>query len=249
VSDIAVCSMFRDSQTWCGRRIGQVDRFFDQLLRQQGVDAGRLSFFLVEGNSADDTWARLADWRAVLGPDRMTLLKHDVTGSAVASVESQARFRNLSAVGNTALRAARDSGAKYVLWLESDFLIPGDLVARLLGSAGPGFFCVAPVPVFYKDGRKQFYDTWAFEGPNGQRWGNHDLDRLLGVRAQLRPMRSVGSCVLLDGDLMREFSLDCGEGCLPALCRAAGGRHLPIQCDLTLEIEHPCTVNLNGRLV
>lgn len=242
--------MFRDSETWQGRYIGQVNRFFDQMVRQQGsgVSQSQLKFFLVEGNSRDDTRAKLGEWKDILG-DRVTILDHEVHGSAVSSIESEARFRNLSAVGNTALRAARDSGCKYILWVESDFIVPHDLLARLLETASPWTLAMAPVPVFYQNGRKQFYDTWAFRGAGGQRWTNDDLPSLLGGSLRFLPMSSIGSCALLNGDSLREYNLDFGEGCFPELCRRGREHGLLVQCDLTLEIEHPCSVNLNGRLV
>jgi cellulose synthase/poly-beta-1,6-N-acetylglucosamine synthase-like glycosyltransferase len=250
--EIAVASMFRDSQTWHGRSIDQVDRFFRQLTSQEGVDISEFGYFLVEGNSTDTTWESLCD-HAYWNAPRVKLHRHEVSGSEVASVVSEQRFANLSAVANTALRAARDSGAKYVLWVESDFIVPPDLLSKLLNATRSDQWgdClgVAPVPVFYNGGRKWFYDTWGFEGQYGRRWGNNELAELVGGSKQYLQLKSFGSCALLNGEALRAHNLDFGTGCFPALCEAGRRAGLFLACDKTVEILHPSEAYVAGRLV
>jgi hypothetical protein len=251
---VAVCSMLRDSNVWHGRPIGQVDKFFTRL-NEQGRQAGvELHYYLVEGGSKDDTWDSLLDWQRQL--PNVNLFKHEPTGAEVASVVSEERFKNLSATGNVVLRAARDDGHDFVFWMESDLIPQQRLLAGLLDEPRvypdifwPNVFAVAPVPVFYRGSQKVFYDTWAFEGMNGQKWGNDDLRDLTNVLSRHRPMRSVGSCALLNGKLLRELNADFGEGCFPHLCKTGVDARRAVELDVTLEVTHPCSALVAGRLV
>lgn len=252
--DIAICSMFRDSQMWHGVQISQFDRFIRQMMEQEKDNEGKtFGYYLVEGNSKDDTWDRLKGLSEA--NEDVHVFKHDIAGSDVASIVSEARFKNLSEVANVALRAARDSGAKKVLWVESDFILPTDIIRNLHHTEQTSSVYwdvtlgVAPVPVFLQSGKLSFYDTWAFEGQNGQKWANGELPDLCAVNEKFRPMKSVGSCMLMNGDNLRRHNLDFGDGCFPALCAAGKKAGLLIDCDITLNVFHPCSKNINGRLI
>lgn len=257
-NDIAVCSMFRDSQSWGGVQINQVNRFFEQMEDQGDFCGKRLSYFLVEGNSQDNTWEVLNYYCDVFTRRMQTvkLFKQEVQGSSVASIVSEARFKNLSAIGNTVLRAARDSDCDDVFWVESDFYLPRYVLNKLLYAKEQEWWdtClgVCPIPFF----KHHFYDTWAFEGINGERWGNNDLDAVAGQMpdgskplGRYRQMRSFGSCALLNGDNLRRHGLDFRDGCFPALCAAGREAGLSLWCDTGCGIEHPSARNINGRLV
>ena len=243
---LAVCSMFRDSQRWHGRPLNQVGRFFTQL------EATGLSpaYFLIEGESEDDTFVELQAWAHRL-PGRVSLAAHGPMGGAVASVEDDARFRRLSEIGNVPLRRARDSGADLVLWVESDFVLPDGWLDRLLEATGLPWWetalGVCPVPVFGSP--EGFYDTWAFEGEGGRRWGNHEVPAAPPGERYL-PLAAAGSCILFRGDALRarpyEFE---GGGCLPGLCRAAVADGLPLFCDTAVRVTHPSSENVCGRLI
>lgn len=255
MTHVAVASMVRDSQSWGGREIRQVDRFFAQFGRQQGMGgAFRLTFHIVEGDSTDDTRAAveraMATWEEAGGEPAGELLEFHNGGPAVASLASEARFKSLSKVANVALRAARDSGADYVLWVESDLIFGDDLVARLL----EGFArftdvgLVAPLAVFTHNGADQFYDTWAYEGYGGARYGNHDLARLK-AGDRYKGMNSVGCCALMSGPVLRAGSIDFGEGCFPALCASLRAAGTVVVLDSGTEIRHPSSELVASRLI
>jgi hypothetical protein len=250
---VAIASYFRDSQTWHGHRINQVDTYFKNVDREAGLAGVDPTLFLLEGDSKDDTWDALCRYRDAR-PGRVHLTKHEVKNApAIASIVSEDRWRTLSEVGNVVLRQARDSGADVVYWTESDLLPAEGLLSSLLEHTKTprweSTLAVAPLPVFQNGRVKHFYDTWAFEGINREKWWNHDLEKLRAYPARLRPMRSIGSCAILNGHLLRKFNLDFGTGCFPALCNAGRDNGLSIYCDVTLEIQHPCTRNIAGRLV
>jgi len=249
MAKIAVASMFRDSEFWCGRHILQVERFFQQVERECSTRSLIPNYYLVEGNSRDDTWDKLRQYSDIY-QDRVNLFKHDVVGSDVASIVSETRFRNLSVTANVAFRAARDSGAEYVLWVESDFILRPEthVLHKLMNFTYSWAWGMAlgivPVPVF----GNMFYDTWAFEGLNGEKWSNNDLDKLLKLGTYV-PLKSAGSCMLMNGDNLRQYNLDFGTGCFPSLCRQAREHKLTIDCDTTCLIYHPSEYYLNGRLI
>lgn len=254
-ADVAVAAMFRDSQVWHGRRIDQVDRFFQQIEANAAAAGVSVEYHLVEGNSTDDTWAALCDHQYRYSP-RTSLYRHVVQGSDVASVVSETRFANLSAVGNVALRGAKGSGAPFVFWVESDFVLEDDVLARLLDAprqqpaSWDTALGVCPVPVLQQGGGAIFYDVWAFEGPAGETWGNHDLARLVSPAfGRYRPLRTAGSAMLMNGDTLRAYGLDFGTGCFPALCRAAYDRGLWLDLDQHVYVRHPSAALVAGRWV
>jgi hypothetical protein len=235
---VAVCSMFRDSQVWHGHTIDHVGRFTRAVTPQPAAAGLSAAYFLVEGNSLDDTRAALERFRAD-SPDPVHLLRHDVTGPPLGSFADPVRLANLSAIADTALRAARDSGAPLILWAESDLELPPDLLARLLDATGEawwgGCLGVSAVPTC----RGLFYDTWGFEGAGGEKWGTDGLAALRDYPGRYRPLRSAGTCLLLNGDNLRRHGLDCRGGCLPGLCAAGRAAGLTLWLDTQAEVCHP----------
>lgn len=251
--EIAVCGMFRDSVTWHGYPINQVNLFFDRLLEQERDANVRLTYFLLEGDSRDETRAHLEKRSAELN-GRVTIISHNVGGRPPASIATQDRFLALSEVGNACLRPAVASGAGHIFWMESDLVPdPGLLKGLLEITRNPivwnNTLGVAPLAVIEPGGQRLFYDTWAFEGENGEKWDNFSLAALASYPRRYRPMRAVGSCVLLNGQALRKHNLDFGTGCFPALCRSGREVGLDVYCDTTLEVKHPCNVFLENRWV
>jgi GT2 family glycosyltransferase len=247
---VAVCSSFRDSMVWHGRKINQVGRYFRQTEANAAAAGVTPSYYLVEGNSADRTSGWLKRHQRRLFPREIRLFHHHVTGSGVASVVSDTRFRNLSAVGNTVLRPARDSGADFVLWIESDFIISDDLLKTLLeATERPDWkdtLGVCPVPL----AGDQFYDTWAFQGLDGRWWSGGEAEFFKTYPDRYLPLATAGSCILFNGSALRAHDLDFGEaGCLPGLCGGGQAAGLKLLCDTSIVIQHPNTENVGGRLI
>ncbi len=250
--DVAVCAMFRDSQSWHGLPINQVNLFFDRMAEQERDAGVRLSYFLLEGDAKDNT-REVLEQRAAELPGRVTLITHNVGGRAPASIASQDRFLALSAVGNACLKPAVASGADLIFWMESDLIPSPGMLAGLLEATGESDWNqtlgVAPLALIEPHGQSLFYDTWAFEGENGEKWDNYSLKALATYPHRYRPMRAVGSSVLLNGKALREHNLDFGTGCFPALCEAGRAAGYGIYCDTKLEVRHPCNVFLASRWV
>ncbi len=251
--EVAVCAMFRCSQSWHGYPINQVNLFFDRMAEQERDAGVTLRYFLLEGDSKDDTRAVLEKRAAELG-DRVTIIGHNVGGRPPASIATQDRFLALSEVGNACLRPAVASGADLIFWMESDLvpnkgLMKGLLEATRNSDEWDKTLGVAPLAVIEPQGQVLFYDTWAFEGEAGEKWDNFSLKALATYPRRYRPMRAVGSCVLLNGRVLRAHNLDFGTGCFPALCKAGRDAGFGVYCDTTLEVKHPCNVFLENRWV
>jgi hypothetical protein len=251
--EVAVASLFRDSQVWHERPILQVERFFRQMDEQGRAADVDLSYFLLEGDSRDGTRAALEAKQGLLG-HAVTLIKHDVGGSPPSSTGEADRYRCLSEVGNACLRAARDSVADIVFWVESDIVLRPQVLASLLDATQEPWWgetlAVAPVPVIRPHGNGPgLYDTWGFEGENGERWHLWQLGSLRQHPGRYRPMRSVGTCAVLNADLMRRHNIDFRDYCFRGLCQAGRDVGLKVWCDVEVEVEHPGSELVEGRWV
>jgi len=246
---IAICSYFRDSQNWHGFNINQVNKFFSSITNQENIDKNDLVFFLLEGNSKDNTKEVIKSYQDKLN---INLLEEQSTTN-VGSIVSQERFKNLSRIGNLVLNKAKELNPKYILWMESDLVPPPNMLSELLSwtkeHSWNKTFCISPVPTFDINGQHQFYDTWAFEGSGGEKWNNLDLFKILSSKQRLRPMRSIGSCALINGELLTKYNLDFGEGCFPELCHQARTFGLSIYCDTSVKISHPSLNYISNRLI
>lgn len=218
---VAVCSLFRNSSR-------TLDCFRSALETQAGSGI-ELVFSFVEGDSTDDTWARLSAWAAT--DRRVVLQKIDV--EPVTSFED--RVSKWAALGNAALDGLRGRSYDYVLWCESDLSIPPDLVSQLVADAVD-----VVAPAIFLGG--MFYDTWGFRGLDGRRFQN-----VMPYHSDYRPfglieLASVGSTVLF-----RRAVLDTGlrfrgvyeNGLLVGLCSDARARGFRVFLDSRVAVVHP----------
>lgn len=245
---ISVCSLFRDSQIWHGHSINQVGRFFKQMVIGDLVPD---YFFCVEGNSKDTTRKALEYYKDNL--DGITILNQEVSGSEVASIADQTRFRNLSACGNLALNTAKCSDADLILWVESDIVLPENFVYEMVESFklakatyGSSVLAVAPVAM---QGNEHFYDTLCFTELGGRKFSNHDLPYFQRYAERYMEMESIGTCAIMDADLLREHDIDFGDNCFMELCRKARSCNLRLFCDTEIGISHPAQNWVAGRLI
>lgn len=242
--------MFRDSQVWHGRNINQVDKFFEHWEAQKYV---KLRYVLLEGDSKDDTFDALLGWQQRLGSHKVFLTKRDVGGSAPDSSGSVAdRYRCLSEAGNACLHAGLAAGTPLMVWAESDLAVKPMFMDCLLEITWKSWWAdalaVAPVTDIRLNGRQAFYDTWAFEGIDGETWGNHGSSPA-DYDVRYRPMRSIGSLALLNAGAAREHRLDFGTKCFRGLCEAGRAVGLDVYCDTWLHVTHPSNECVAGRWI
>lgn len=237
----SVCTLMRDSVKVGSHEINQVQRFFEQC---EKINPDR--YFIVEGDSADNTFSVLGDFKRKLG--RVELFKCNV-GGKVASVVDTNRFKNLSKIGNIVLEAAINFPSDLILWIESDFIVPDGTFERLIdftktkewnNSLG---ICGVPTSGDY------FYDVWGYEGINGEKYSSSDLIKFTRSSERYTQMRSFGSMVLLNGANLKIINGNFGNGCFPHLCKMGIDNGLELWCDNTAIIHHPNSFNYHGRQI
>jgi hypothetical protein len=221
VRTVAVCSLFRN-------RARGVDYFRAALEAQAGPDL-RLVFSFVEGDSTDDTKARLDEWATE--DSRVHLQKIDV--EPVANFAD--RVAKWAALGNAAIEGLAGCEYDYLLWCESDLCIPPDLVPQLVANdvdiVAPGIFLGG-----------LFYDTWGFRGLDGRRFENLAPYHPAYQPFSLVELSSVGSTVLF-----RRAVIDSGvrfrgvheSGLLVGMCTDARSNGYRVFLDSRLSIVHP----------
>jgi hypothetical protein len=153
---IALCSIFRDSQSY-------LDRYFEQVNKLRCRVGLRL--YLTEGDSHDGTDDELA--HRVRTSDTFMEVSHG--GPRFGSVDNPQRWAQIASVVRPTLARALEDDPDIVIWVESDLVWDTEDMVRLIDAAKNGR-SVAPM-VFAEEGPR-FYDTWGFR-QNGQRFYAH----------------------------------------------------------------------------
>lgn len=221
---VAVCSLFRDMEP-------EVPAFRSALTRQLVPPEARydLRFSLIEGDSRDGTWGALSAWADE--DARVTLSKVDVEPLP----DWDARIRAWAALGNATIEQLRGSSWDYLLWCESDLVIPPDLITLLLRS---NVDIVAPA--IFLGGL--FYDTWGFRALDGTHFRNEPPYHPQFPPMGMTELASVGSCVLF-----RRAVFDSGirfrgvypDGLLAGVCADARRHGFRVFMDSRVAVLHP----------
>lgn len=221
---VAVCALFRNSAAY-------ID-YFRAVMTAQARDHIELVFSLVEGDSTDDSYARLQAWAAA--DSRVSLSKVDVE----PVVDFADRVGKWAMLGNVAVEQALATDCTHVLWCESDLVLPFDLLDQLLAEPAD---IVAPA-IFLGT---LFYDTWGFRGVDGTRFRNeapyhHEFRHHARV-----PLSSVGSCVLFRRELFDQgirFRGSYDNGLLVGVCQDAAALGFQTYMDSRIAIVHPTSL-------
>lgn len=244
--NIAVCSMFRDSQVWCGQEINQVDRYFRQLMKQT-CGFKNITVVGMEGNSVDNTMEKLQEYVDMF--PNVHIYNQTNEYDTVASIENDNRLKGLSRVGDMLIsKVLQIEDLDYVLWIESDLIFDISLIKDLLFAAShyTQRDCII-APMIYLDKKGIFYDTWGFRELDGTRWTERHRERV-ALTNPLKEMSSIGSCALIDANLLR-CGVRFGQGAFVELCERA--RHIggKVYVDVNTKVYHPGSHNLNKRWV
>lgn len=236
---VCICSIFRDSES---RRRNELHRYFVRLHDiNYPIDNLRFSFF--ENDSTDGTLQKLREW--VSGPYGYNCVLSNAKwgnpfyGSTVHPV----RFRDAGTAANTTLDQANDKWGKEIdwyWWVESDLIWDKDLLSNLIKSANELHtkFLSPMIYIEQPDGR--FYDTYAYI--DWKRRENFKNDPPFHPDFnKTKPMRmfSVGSCMLMHGDVIRAGVRWEHVRSIIDLCDNAGKAGFEIWLDPRLEIYHP----------
>jgi len=243
---LGICSLFRDSVSWHGRKTGQLDRYFAQLVGQKlNIPDKEIGVFALENDSIDDTLQQLRKKQESM-PQLHIFNTHYESGviKSVVSANTPKRLRALGLLGSSMLTIVRQR-CKNIIWLESDLVIDNpNLFASLLEQAIKLQAMVGPIPLIKVNNVDLFYDTWGYINMDGTHWTNNyriPPNRLL-------EMKSIGTCAVLPTAVL-ESSADFNDLAFQGLCATTRAAGIKIFTDTRLRIYHPSSQFIAGRWV
>jgi len=243
-TNIKVGALFRDSQVWHNRYIGQVQRYFRQIDEQRTYGTYKIDEIVAsEGDSKDSTWEALQEEQK--HRPNLKLIKMDGSNLAVQSTGGEERIKELSRLANEVLEQIQD--ADYILWSESDLIWPNEhLILSLLNSFNEvnDLGVVAPL-IFLENEWRVFYDTYIFRSTKDILWQNqHPWIHNFYEYDKYIPMNSVGSCTLIKGEAIRNGARFGNTGFVD-LCQNVRDLGLKVVANRSILIYHP---NKNGYI-
>lgn len=145
---VVIGSLFRDSSSR-----GELKRYIHQV---ESVDwDGPVRVIAMHGDSSDDTLEHLHRWQSISQRVKMTIIHRDTGEPNYGSVVNIYRFAHLAEIANQVVEEYR--GEDYFMWMESDIIWKPNLFRQFS-------FLDKDVqaPMVLHEGRKTFYDTWAY---------------------------------------------------------------------------------------
>lgn len=230
--NIAIGSCFRNSAGY------PINRWMRQVARLQDWAAHRwhdLNLICVWGDSTDDTRQELINCTSALCGARTTaeVVERSHGGPVFGSTEAPERMKALSYVGNGIFESVGPD-IDILIYVESDLMWQPETLGRLMNRLNETDI-VAPL-VF---AGQAFYDIWGFRSLEGERFGPfHPYNRTLRHDGQLTEVSSVGSCLVMRGEVARECRIIDDE-CLVGFCKDARSKGYRVSVDSSERIEHP----------
>lgn len=179
------------------------------------------------GDCQDETHAALSRARDRSALQHLVTIVEHNTGIIGDDTETCRRRGSMSA---TAMFCHINSNDDYACFHESDLRSSPDVLDRLLENPLP----VAGWPVIEFNGRRQFYDIWAYRTVTGAHFTS---DSIAKFRFEVG---SFGSVWLAPASMFRGRVLD--ETCVVGLCRQWRGEGAKLYVDPTIIIEQPVSL-------
>lgn len=241
--NIAIASIFRDSQRWRDKQICQVDKYMAAYLPYH------CDIYCLEGDSEDDTLAVLTEYEKREHP-RIKLFKFDVKTQFLGSIEDATRISGIALAQETLRQQIPYDRYDYVLWIESDIIVPSNFISNLMAHLETsGADIIAPLVWIQQNGEPMFYDSWGYIC-NGQRFPNHKKEKFLRRRKQLyHNMDSIGTCALMRSYVLSNTTF--GTNGFRSFCEQAKENKYKIVCTTSPEvyIQHPSTECIENRWI
>lgn len=219
---IAVGSAHRSSAHNVERYLRQVSDL-ERILR----DGDTLRIIAVEGDSVDNTRERLIRESAVFAL-QLELVTCNHGGPHFGSVDTPERMRALSMVGNAIFEAVRPDD-DVLLYVESDLMWNAVAALALIDRMRESDFDVL-VPLVMAG--RAFYDTWAFRGLDGARFGPF-APYHSQLHNDLMEIASAGSCLAIRGEVARRCRIR-NDNALVGWCEDVRNNGYRIAVDPTL---------------
>lgn len=230
---IVLGSVFRNSSSY-------VDRFFSQArnFRMQILDEIPIELLLVEGDSLDDTWARLENWQKMntMANTSIKLIKRDHGGPEYGRIDDPVRWSQLAYAGNGVMENL-PSDVSALIYVESDLIWSARDVNHLIDCLYGVYQCeaVAPLCKWLRNGN--FYDTWGYRA-NGVKFASAPPYHQGLIPGKLIELDSAGSMIVMRGEVAKQVRFS-EKDCIVGLCRNIRelGYHLRLNTNVT--IWHP----------
>jgi hypothetical protein len=237
---VVIASAFRNLS---GRRL---ERYLSQVsafISEGGFESYHLIW--AEGDSTDSTLEELRQARETF-TGNVTVDLIDVTHGRpdYGSCENPDRLQALSFVLNKILDAVPND-ADAVIYVESDLKWLPRVMQHLIPLLVSPVDVISP-PTFYRRPRRSYskflYDTWGFRTPEGRRYDQRLTLRALQHSKELKEMGSVGSCVLMRGEVARQCRVS-NNLALAGWCESVRKHGYRIWSDWRVRIDHPTAVD------
>ncbi len=230
---IVVGSVFRNSASY-------VDRYFSQIrnLRMQTLPDIKMKLLLVEGDSKDDTWARLNHWRDmdILPNTSIELIKREHGGPDYGRIDDPKRWGQIAYACNGIMENMPDDTSVF-MYVESDLIWSAHDVNRLIDGLYGIFQCdaVAPMCRWLRNG--DFYDTWGFRAEGANFSPKHPYHPSIGSQSYFR-LESAGSMVAMKKKVAERARFS-EEDCIVGLCRNMRELGYDLWLNQNITIWHP----------
>jgi hypothetical protein len=218
---------------------GYLDRYFSQAaaLREVLANQGHtLLMRVAEGDSSDDTWARLIE--AVRDTPGMAVYKLDHGGPEFGSIDDATRWRNIARTWNSLFERIKEDDFDALIYVEADLLWEPLTMVRLLDRLDERLRPVDVVSPMSMHVAGFFYDTWGYRA-GGQRFGpNPPYHPQLAGRAAENLLRldSAGSCKVMRDEVARRCRFSEADAMLGHDIKAKG---YFFYLDHSLAVYHP----------
>jgi hypothetical protein len=223
---LAVITFFRNATG------GQIQRFMQRLVALRDLWPFPIRLIAVHGDSTDGTPLSLERYARHIDMST-TLIEKNHGGPVYGSIESKARFRALSLIGNAALDAVDDRD-DLVWYVESDLKWEPETVLALAEQLRPGEVDVVAPLVF---AGSYFYDVFSYRGLDGSRFGSFPPYHA-SLNGAMNEVGSIGSAFVMRACVAR----DCGmgkDGVLVGFCEDARKKGYHVFVNTALRVEHP----------
>jgi hypothetical protein len=244
---LSICSYFGDSVHWHGINIDHVNKFFFQIDNQIKIYNQHTNrdispqIVVLENKSIDKTEEHIR-FHQKINPN-ITFIKffENYETIKIASIESNKRYNILSLIGNTVLEVAKCFESEYILWIESDLIMPNpETIYKLISKMDEdeNISILSPIVFIDINGEKIFYDTWGYECEDGSKWTNQaPFNKNYTNDNQYINMNSIGSCGLMRTKVLKNVNF--GKNCFIELCKNVKNKNGKIVLNTEIEIYHP----------
>jgi hypothetical protein len=215
---VAMASILRNAE-------GYLERYLRQAAGLREVLAARgdsLVMRVGEGDSADNTWARLVE--AVRDTPGLAIYKLDHGGPSFGSIDDPTRWANIARTWNRLFERIKEDDFDALIYVEADLIWEPLTMVRLLQRLNDTSRAVDVVSPLSMHMGGFFYDTWGYRA-NGQRFGPnapyHPGLASLPAGGLLR-LESAGSCKVMRDVVARQCRFSERDAMLGPAVNAKG---------------------------